>query len=325
MRVFIANFGQQNYLWPACLKRGTIATIDREDVHPFWQARDKAGFIAFALANMKTARGETPNSSVASRWFNLMDVIAGTSGDIWIHREKEELWWTTSRLDPLEVELLPSVNPARDGPRIFELHKPAEPWSDRTRRGSRLSWGGLHAKAKEFLFTEGTLQQLSPDYAAYALALINGDDLSPWHDLPLWKAKVERAGKGAVTSFDAKQRAIWRMANTVKSTVAQSNGQQVLRTVKDKLCLFTDEELKAYIDHLISDQDGVCALTGLQLQFDGEADDKAMLCSLDRIDSDGHYEAGNLQVVCRFVNGWKNDSKDVEFRRLLGLVRAVTP
>jgi hypothetical protein len=325
MTVFIANFGQENYLWPKCLEQGTVATINREDAQPFWEKGDRKGFIEFALANMKTARGQTPTRPVASRWFSLMNIVAETADDIWIHRAKDELWWTTTRQAPFRLELQPSINPARDSKNHYGLHKPADPWSDRTRRGGKLSWDGLHPKARDFLFTEGTLQQLSPDYAAYAVALINGDDLSPWHDLPLWKSKVATAGKGAVTTYDARQKAIWRMANTVKNTVAQANGQQVLRTVKNKLCAFTDEELKTYIDQLISDQEGVCMLTGLQLQFDGEADDKAMLCSLDRIDSDGHYEPGNLQVVCQFVNSWKSDSRDAEFRRLLGLVRAVTP
>lgn len=44
--------------------------------------------------------------------------------------------------------------------------------------------------------------------------------------------------------------------------------------------------------------------------------------SLDRIDSDAHHEAGNLQVVARFVNRWKSDDSDKNFRRLLALVRS---
>jgi len=42
---------------------------------------------------------------------------------------------------------------------------------------------------------------------------------------------------------------------------------------------------------------------------------------LDRIDSSGHYELGNLQVVARFINFWKRDTEDFEFRRLLAVVR----
>jgi hypothetical protein len=64
-----------------------------------------------------------------------------------------------------------------------------------------------------------------------------------------------------------------------------------------------------------------CALTGIPLQPHGPDVDKNLLPSLDRIDSEGHYEAGNLQVVCQFVNYWKGASDNEEFRRLLILVR----
>ena len=43
--------------------------------------------------------------------------------------------------------------------------------------------------------------------------------------------------------------------------------------------------------------------------------------SLDRIDSDGHYESSNVQLVCRFINLWKQAADDAEFRRVIMLVR----
>ncbi|WP_299844379.1 hypothetical protein [uncultured Jannaschia sp.] len=46
-----------------------------------------------------------------------------------------------------------------------------------------------------------------------------------------------------------------------------------------------------------------------------------MLPSADRIDSSGHYEEANLQLVCRFINFWKQATPDDEFRRLIGIVR----
>jgi hypothetical protein len=76
------------------------------------------------------------------------------------------------------------------------------------------------------------------------------------------------------------------------------------------------------LNALLELQEGLCAITGLKLQFYGDEDDKEMLCSLDRVDSDGHYEIGNLQIVCRFVNRWKSDGDDRQFRRLLDLVRS---
>ncbi len=64
----------------------------------------------------------------------------------------------------------------------LRCHKPCEPWSNHNKTGNRLEWNALHPKAKEFLFTEGTLQQLADDSAAYAMALIAGDNPAPWHD-----------------------------------------------------------------------------------------------------------------------------------------------
>lgn len=327
MKVFIANVGQSNYLWPECLRRSTVATINNLTVHPFWEARDRKGYIAHAMANLKTALGETPTAAVASRWYGVTDQIAHTSGDLWVHRAKDELWWTTSRADPVEIAIKPSANPDRDGPEIFELHKPCDPWIDRSRKGGRLGWNGLHPKAKDFLFTEGTLQQLQPDNAAYTLALINGDDLSEWHDRAEWKKKIERSSSkaSAVKTFDAVELAAWNMADRALNTAAQSNGQTVERRVKIKNCDFTKDELRAYVAELIRVQEKRCAITGFLLQFDPDVDDPEMRYSLDRIDSDGHYQRGNLQVVCWFANRWKSDSKDHDFRRLIQMVRDTTP
>lgn len=321
MKVFIANFGQQNYLWPACRDRRSVATMDAADVHPFWIARDRQGYIDYSVAHKRTVRGEVPTRSVASRWFGLMDEISGTSGDLWIHREKEQLWWTISTPEPVMIEERPSFEPAREGATVFELHKPCQAWSDRNRLGGALSWSGLHPKAKDFLFTEGTLQQLSEDNAAYALALVEGDDLTPWHNSRPWQAKVERTRRNPGIAFNPRQKSIAIMAMTAMGTVAGANGQQVLRTTKNKELRFHPQDLERYINNLIDDQDGLCAITGIRLQFHGDEDDRELLCSLDRIDSDGHYEAGNLQVVCRFVNRWKSDDRDEDFRRLVALIR----
>lgn len=120
---------------------------------------------------------------------------------------------------------------------------------------------------------------------------------------------------------DPLARTVAMLADRAFATAAQSNGEPVLKAVKVKDCRFSPEELRSYIEALIREQGHACAVTGLPLQFEGECDDPEMLCSLDRIDSDGHYERGNLQVVCRFVNRWKSDSDDADFRRLIEIVR----
>jgi hypothetical protein len=175
----------------------------------------------------------------------------------------------------------------------------------------------LHPRAKEFLFTEGTCQHLSDDNAAYAETLINGDGLSAWHNRKDWESKAARAKQSPVTQFDARQRTIARMATTAMDT-AKAGGTTSTVVKKEKDFRFTDKyELERYIAELIDNQERLCALTGLVMLYDGEDGDQEFACSLDRIDSRGHYERGNLQVVCKFANRWKGDSDNDAFLKLL--------
>lgn len=125
--------------------------------------------------------------------------------------------------------------------------------------------------------------------------------------------------RGRVLGGRAK--AIINMRLSIERTVAQSNGQSVLRTVKDKNLLLDETGLEKVLDRLLNLQENRCALTGVPFHFDGS--DPNLLPSADRIDSDGHYAEGNVQIVCRFVNFWKSKTPDGDFRRLLELVRNV--
>jgi len=323
MKVFIANFGIKNQLWPTCLSQSILMMYEDEDTYPFVARNDKSGFIDHCRATKKTAVGNTPTVPVASRWFNLHEIISKTGEDLWIHREKNELWWTFTRTDAADVSLeeLPALFPG--GEKFYVTRKKTNAWSNENRKENRLEWAGLHAKAKHFLFTESTFQKLSPDNAAYAVALIEGDSLTPWHTRRDWENKAKAAGRNPVLVFNAKQLTVASMVMTAYDTAKHSYGQQVNRTVKSKEVKFSGkEEFERYVETLIDDQEGLCAVTGIRLQFEKEYEDSELLCSLDRIDSDRHYEIDNLQVVCRFVNRWKSDSNDDEFRRLIDLVRA---
>jgi hypothetical protein len=74
------------------------------------------------------------------------------------------------------------------------------------------------------------------------------------------------------------------MIDGVKNTVAHSNGQTIERLLKNKELRMSEAELKDLIDQMIDDKDGLCSISGIPLQFDGEETDKQLLCSLDRID-----------------------------------------
>ena len=252
MKVFIANFGQENHLWPACLARSTIATFDDEDLWPLRQANDRDAYIAQCIETKKTAAGITPTRPVASRWFNLSEIISTSEGDLWIHRAKNELWWTVSRAGGVQVVIEPAFKPAASVAKIYVSHKPADAWASKSRLGNRLDWAGLHAKAREFLFTEGTLQQLSPDNAAYATALIDGEDLGSWHSRSAWKERSARAKREPVSQFNAKQRAVARMVKTAYDTVAGANGQLEERTVKVKDLRFAHlKDFQEYVAALV--------------------------------------------------------------------------
>lgn len=132
-----------------------------------------------------------------------------------------------------------------------------------------------------------------------------------------WVSKLERQNSGEIK--DARFRAVWSMANQAEQTAKQSYGQTVERTIKNKDLRLSKEALISHLGELLDETGNRCAITGLTLQFEGA--DEQLRPSLDRIDSDGHYEVGNLQVVARFINFWKNNSKDTEFRRLIAIVR----
>jgi hypothetical protein len=129
-----------------------------------------------------------------------------------------------------------------------------------------------------------------------------------------------RGRPGTVRYASALRRSIVSMAEQAAATATQS-GAAVTSIRKDKQVHHARQELERIIEALIERQAGLCALTGLPLGWLGECEDPAMLASLDRIDSNGHYREDNLQVVCRFVNMWKSSSPDGEFRRLLALLR----
>ncbi|MEQ9210548.1 MAG: hypothetical protein RLN96_12020, partial [Pseudomonadales bacterium] len=174
MKIYIANFGRENYLWPECLERGTIATMDDEEVNPFWLDRDKEGYINFCMTKLRTARGIAVTKPVASRWYNLLDILSDTDGDLWIHRQKDTLWWTISTDQQPTSSLETDYKPLRPNAKAYVYHKQCTGWSSQDKEGRTLFWDGLHPKAKEFLFTESTFQSLSSDNATYAQALIDG-------------------------------------------------------------------------------------------------------------------------------------------------------
>lgn len=318
-RVYIANMGEGNALWPIAKANDTIITVDNVEVHPFWQAGDRDGFIETAIAQLKTVRGETPSRQTAGRWYNLVDELRDTEGDLWISRQGDALWWTVSLPGNLRENVRPSNNQKRDGSEVWHIEKPCRPWSDRDGEGRGLRWSALHPKARDFLATEATFQKIANDrgYADYARALVTGEPLEPWHQTEIFAEKAASAKNQGGRIFSPREIAAARMARTMLATVTQANGQMVERRVKEKNTTLTAQECESLLREKMGEQEDRCALTGLPLGYDSECHDSEMLASLDRIDSDGHYTPDNVQIVCRFMNRWKGADDDTLVRRLL--------
>jgi hypothetical protein len=293
-----------------------------DDLFSFWQRGDRAGFISHAATHKWTRARVRPAANVASRWFNYMTNVMESAGDTWLHYDGSHLWWTVTDVAEGWVEANGPRSPKDRGIGVWVVKKAARPWTNLNLKGNRLDWNTIHGKAKDFLVPQSTQATLSEDNARYALTLIEGGDLSGWHNLADWTAKISgRSSKQPGTIHNARERSILTMVFQVTRTTASSNGQEVVRRVKNKDLLMSEEDLVSYVRELLDQQEDRCAISDLPLQFQGTTNDPEMLCSLDRIDSDGHYERGNLQVVCRFINRWKSDSVDAEFRRLLGVLR----
>lgn len=322
-QVYVANFGEGNALWPKAKANSTIITIDNMSVHPFWQAGDRQGFIDTAVETTLTALGKPPSRPTAGRWYNLVTELQETEGDLWISRQGDAIWWTVSQAGELRQEVQPSNNPGRDGPEIWHIEKPCKPWSDKDQQGRPLRWNALHVKARDFLSTEATFQRIANDrgYADYVRAMVAGQSLDPWHSSALFKEKAAVAKQQGGRIYSPKERAAFRMAQSILRTVSQANGQTVERTMKEKQTDLSQLELEALLRQLIDLQQGRCALTGLPLGLDGECDDKEMLASPDRIDSGRHYTADNIQVVCWFINRWKGADDNDKAKRLLATLR----
>jgi hypothetical protein len=120
-----------------------------------------------------------------------------------------------------------------------------------------------------------------------------------------------------------REKSIAAMVYSIENTVRNANGQIVERTVKNKELKMSSAELENFLPSLLDLQGNRCTLTDIPFNYHGPDADKNLLPSVDRIDSNGHYEVGNLQVVCQFINFWKGTYDNEEFKRLLMLVRGV--
>lgn len=100
-----------------------------------------------------------------------------------------------------------------------------------------------------------------------------------------------------------------RIAKRVLSTAKGAHGQEVTTVKKIKNCDLSEGELELLLRSLFTKQKGLCAITGRKLKI-RETGNDWLAASVDRIDSDGHYEENNIQLVTWAANRAKGDLAD---------------
>jgi hypothetical protein len=209
MNVYIANFGSGNWAWPECQEKNVIAVMDDERMQQFWIAGDLERYVRESVRLLKNRDGKPLDRGTATRWYNEITLLHQTSGDLWLHSDQTKLWWTISKPDPATFDVRPEPDPSFGSQKIYVYAKPCLPWSSRDEQGRELLWAALHPRAKMFLMNQGTFQPVLNQNAEYMKALIEGADRSSWHNLPEWRAKEEKSGKGAVRTFSPAETNGW--------------------------------------------------------------------------------------------------------------------
>jgi hypothetical protein len=324
-RVFIKNFGDGNYMWPRAKDRAEMTLISDSVSFEYVTAGDERGYRDYVSCHLKTSRNKVPDKSTQTLWWNSHERFSSiTQDDLIVHDDGTHLYWTQIELGSTTYETEPDPHPfGRENAMLTISVRPTQGWSYRNRKGHPLLLRGLHPRVREILRTQMTMATARLDYAAYAHALIAGENLSEWHERPDWKAALEEQRWDALAYVGDWEKQKTSMAYNALAAVGQSGHKTTNIRKTEDFGFENDKALKRYIDWLQQQQGGRCALTGLTYKFVKDNADRARVVSLDRIDSTLGYVPGNLQLTCHFANMWKGASDNTRFIELIESVKAM--
>ena len=112
-------------------------------------------------------------------------------------------------------------------------------------------------------------------------------------------------------------RVAFKRTKTTRSYLSYLRGKAAARNKSQEVISL--DALELLWDH----QGGKCALTGWDMTMELGRGTVPTNCSIDRISSDGGYEVGNVQLVCRAVNVAKSNLSMSDFVALCRSVAEV--
>ena len=257
----------------------------------FWSNNLIGNDVEVVFNLVQLAHGEQERRNIKG-WFDRT-AMALQSRPAWNHSGKEESWYRAGFAFDAVMQFFDLLKPQLGALTLDSDRWPAAPPVEPAARPS------VEPESSPALAPLATAKESTTDYLV---------ETGP----------VETTEPPARSDLEA---TITLMLDHAQSASDES-GRERTTVRKTKHQRFVDDqEFRRYVAALFEQQQRRCSITGLELQLLGKHDDSERIASLDRIDSDGHYEPSNLQIVCRFVNRWKRDDKDQDFRRLIGLLK----
>lgn len=316
---YVIKTGAENYFWERCREGNFTALMFDKPYYEAWAAGDTAAHLDVVRKNAKKGTPEIELKRRSTIWYNNGGTLRDSHGDIFLNRVGNNVYWATST----DASWF-AIEHEYEGQPVVAVCKPVDKWVRHTAKDVPLQWPTIHNKAKDYLSPHRALFHITDvEMCGYLDALLSGDDLKPWHTQPMWKLKQgEDKGKSLGNSVPVVDFVVEDLMLKIKHTVDQANGQVVMsvKSMKNKE-LIDEVAVKAHLRQLYIDQDGRCKISGIPMHVPGQDNKNPdLMVSPDRIDSNGHYEVGNLQLVCRFINFWKCAADNSAFADLLDLV-----
>ncbi|BCW89561.1 hypothetical protein sos41_27270 [Alphaproteobacteria bacterium SO-S41] len=303
MKIYRANFGENNKYWPQCVRNGEIIYYSEIECWRAYLAEDESAARSALSATVSARVNRKPKSDAAlkrlvSTYYNQLKTFAETSGDIWLHHDTKDLWWCKSIGGVKELGVFEPQH--RDGDRFQAMllsHDTENGWS---RLQSQL-YAQQISDARNVLVRQPAVETINPPLDDVILKAIAESGEARNERKDGWDASIDRALRNAVLAD-------------------KQSGQLVTSTRKMKLFGYeSEQEMRSELRQMLDDQREICPITGHSMQREDHPV-KELVASLDRIDSAKGYQRGNLQWVCRFVNFLKGAKSGADFDRLTTLL-----